>query len=342
MIRHKITYNMVDSASTDSPLEAAAGAAGPRAVEAFSVLGNETRLSILLALWEVYEPSAEDNAVPFSELRDMVGMSDSGQFNYHLDKLAGNFIRKTDDGYELRNVGHQIVGTVIGGIGIEEPKFEPTELDSGADELAYPRGSQSTCFWCGAPNEIRYQDGALELFCTECEGNFGEGRQGGGFFQPAGFIDRTPEQAWYAHFSKAQHKALSAVEGVCPRCTGPVDTSLQICEEHAAEGLCDNCGAVFAILFRSRCRVCKDWHGGPPKWMVNFHPDVVGFYSERGVQYQFTSDAGFGPHVLDLDNEQKVVSDEPLRVGLRYEYEGDRLEVLVDEEMNVLEVTEPD
>lgn len=333
---------MDDLASTDSPLEVAAGAAGPRAVEAFSILGNETRLSIMLALWEAYDPGAEDNAVLFSELRDRVGMSDSGRFNYHLDKLAGNFIRKTADGYELRRIGHQIVGTVIGGIGIEEPTFEPIELDEGADELAGPRYSFSSCFWCGAPNEIRYQDGALLLFCTECEGNFGEGRHGGGTFEGAGFIDRTPEQAFWAHFSRTQHITLSLVEGVCPRCAGPVDTSLEICEDHDSEGPCDNCGAVWPINFRSRCRVCKRSSGGPPNWMVGFHPDVVGFYSERGVQYQFASDGGFGPTVLDPENEQTVVSDDPLRVRITYEYEGDQLEVLIDEEMNVLEVTESD
>jgi hypothetical protein len=86
--------------------QAAAGAAGERATEAFATLGNETRLSILLALWEAYEPFVATNAVAFSELRERVGMRDSGQFNYHLDKLRGHFVRKTDAGYELRRAGH--------------------------------------------------------------------------------------------------------------------------------------------------------------------------------------------------------------------------------------------
>lgn len=135
---------MVETESPDSPLEAAAGVAGPRAIEAFSLLGNETWLSILLALWEVHEPFAEDNAVPFSELRDRVGMHDSGQFHYHLDKPAGHFVEKTDDGYELRHAGRQLVGTVIAGTGIEEPTLEPTELDEKTD-VGYPTGSASSC-----------------------------------------------------------------------------------------------------------------------------------------------------------------------------------------------------
>jgi hypothetical protein len=40
---------MVDRSPVDSPLDTAAGAAGPAATEAFALLANETRLAILLA-----------------------------------------------------------------------------------------------------------------------------------------------------------------------------------------------------------------------------------------------------------------------------------------------------
>lgn len=63
--------------TTESPFEAAAGTAGPRAVEAVSVSGNETRLSILLTRWDAYEPRDEESAVPFSELRERLGRPDS-------------------------------------------------------------------------------------------------------------------------------------------------------------------------------------------------------------------------------------------------------------------------
>ena len=42
-----------------------------------------------------------DDPRTFSELREAVGMRDSGQFNYHLDKLLGTFVRVTEEG--LRN-----------------------------------------------------------------------------------------------------------------------------------------------------------------------------------------------------------------------------------------------
>ncbi|MFT4933083.1 MAG: DNA-binding transcriptional ArsR family regulator, partial [Natronomonas sp.] len=65
------------------------------AEEVFAVLADDTRVAILQALWET-----EDYEASFSELRDAVGMRDSGQFNYHLDKLVGPFVAKAEDGYE--------------------------------------------------------------------------------------------------------------------------------------------------------------------------------------------------------------------------------------------------
>lgn len=56
--------------------------------DAFQLLANETRIEILLALWT--RPTWE---ATFTELKNAVGMRDSGQFQYHLNKLAGTFIQ---------------------------------------------------------------------------------------------------------------------------------------------------------------------------------------------------------------------------------------------------------
>ena len=57
--------------------------------DAFALIGNETRLAILEALW-----AADERPVSFSELRRAVGMRDSAQFNYHLQKLTGHFVTR--------------------------------------------------------------------------------------------------------------------------------------------------------------------------------------------------------------------------------------------------------
>ena len=148
---------MADPKTGESPLEAAAGAAGPHVVDAFGVLGNETRLAILLALWEAYEPHAADNTLSFTELRDRVGVRQGGQFNYHPEKVVGEFVRKTDEGYELRRSGLVLVQSIISGTGLEEPTLEPTEVEA-------------TCRFCGAPTAVTYENVYVYQVCTECEG----------------------------------------------------------------------------------------------------------------------------------------------------------------------------
>jgi hypothetical protein len=71
--------------------------------DALSVLGNETRMSILRELAETNE------ALSFTELRERVGIRDSGKFNYHLTKLCAYFVRETDVGYELGHAGSRII-----------------------------------------------------------------------------------------------------------------------------------------------------------------------------------------------------------------------------------------
>ena len=68
--------------------------------DAFELLGNETRVRILQTLGTADEP------VPFSELHDRVGLRDSGQFNYHLDRLVGHFLQKTDRKSTRLNSSH--------------------------------------------------------------------------------------------------------------------------------------------------------------------------------------------------------------------------------------------
>lgn len=333
-----VSSHMADDTTADSPLEAAAGAAGPRAVRAFSVLGNETRLSILLALWEAYDPFAEDNALPFSELRDRVGMRDSGQFNYHLDKLTGRFIRKTDDGYELHRAGIQLVQTVIAGVGIEEPSLEPTEIDR-------------ECFHCGAPTAITYEDEWLYLVCTECDGTWGgrddlpSGVLAGGEFPPTGMTNRSPEEMWNANAIAVYQAHESSVEGVCEACKGPMEGSLDVCDDHASAGVCDNCGRSIAVMAHFVCPVCKNSHGGTPHSFIKSHPAVIAFYYERGIPTQYEiDDVETGRRAWDhFDNKkQELISDDPPRVRVIIPHEGDTLELTLDEDLSVIDITESD
>jgi hypothetical protein len=68
-------------------------------VETFSLLANEDRLTIL----KVVVQAAERGETPlsFSTLREAVDIRDSGRFSYHLQKLTGQFLASSADGYLL-------------------------------------------------------------------------------------------------------------------------------------------------------------------------------------------------------------------------------------------------
>ncbi|MFC7074137.1 winged helix-turn-helix domain-containing protein [Halovenus rubra] len=104
--------------------------------DAFSILGDETRLTILLELADAFQ--TESDGLSFSELRRRVGVEDSGQFNYHLDKLSEGFIEKADDKYSIRSSGLAVVSAVYAG----------TYGDGSGDETAE---SSWDCPKCGDP-----------------------------------------------------------------------------------------------------------------------------------------------------------------------------------------------
>ena len=327
---------MSDRDSTGSPLEAAADGDATRATEAFSALGNETRLAILLALWEAYDPARPDEGVSFSALRERVGVRDSGRFNYHLDRLEGRFVRRAEGGYALRRSGQKVVRTVLAGTTIEEPTLEPTGIDA-------------ECPFCGAPLAVTYEDEWLYEVCTECSGAYeGDGRGPDGYLAgaalaPAGLTDRSPEEAWAAAMTRAYQDTKTGIEGVCNECSGPVDRMLLVCEDHDPEGVCESCGRQFAAMALVSCRVCKNHHAAPPSTVVVHHPAVIAFYYERGIDVHYDlTDVESVRQRADLvaEHEQEVVSTDPPRVEVTIRHEGDERQLTLDGELAVVESEE--
>lgn len=326
---------MAGSPATESPLEAAAGASGEHTAKAFELLANETRLAILLALWDAHKGFAGDEVLTFSELRDRVGIRDSGQFNYHLGKLEGQFVSATEEGYRLHPVGRKITRAVIAGVGLKDATLEPTELGM-------------PCPICEAPTAILYQDGRLFQVCTECSGKheqtdeFPEGTLFTWRLNPAGLANRTAKEVYTAACLEMQHQTLGVIEGVCPECSGGVDCRLEVCDEHdPGEGdICPACGRGPEIVAFYECNVCKFSIGGYPSAYVIQHPAVLSFYYERGVNLQYNLDFEGVKRLLALgeSHEQTLESREPLRIRVTVRYQGDELTLLLDEEMRVVEV----
>jgi hypothetical protein len=319
-----------------SPLESAAGVAGPHVVDALKRVGDETRLAILLALWEAYDPFADDNALSFSELLDRVDYDTSGNFSYHLGKLEGHFVASTAGGYRLKQAGHRLVRAIIAGSGIGEGRLPTTEIDLD-------------CQLCGSPLAITYENEHLYTVCTECAGRFAsdEGEPPGVImhftFDPAGLSRSSPEALFAASVVRAMGKFTMQMAGLCPDCSGSVDSSIHICEDHDPDGICSTCGRLDAIQARWVCTTCKNAGHGPPGPNLALHPRVVAFYADRGLDIGY--DATDFENIVRMlkamsDHQQEVASTDPIRVRVTIQYEGDELCVIVDEAMNIVEIEE--
>lgn len=326
---------MANATSTDSSLAAAAGAAGPHATEAFALLGNETRLAILLALWEEYDPKGGDNAVPFSRIFARVDYDDPGNLRYHLEKLEGQFVHQHADrgGYELRESGLLLVQSVIAGAGVTDVTRPATEIDQG-------------CPLCGAPTTVSYREGLVYWACTGCEGPTPEATETDGFlsavpFKPAGLADRTAEEIQAASMSAAWRQVRSLFDGLCPACTGPVEGGLDCCADHDPDGTCDACGRQFGAWARFQCRICKNHSVSSPKALALFHPAVTAFYHSHGESTRIRADDfDSAKRVFDLmdDHELAIVSADPPRVEVTAAIDGDAISLAFDETVRVIDV----
>lgn len=331
-------YHMTAEETTETPLEAARGSAGPQVTETFKLLSDETRLAILLALWESYDPRDTDNTLSFSDLYDRVGVRDSGNFTYHLNKLTDHFIEEINNGYKLRNAGLKMVQAVIAGRGLQETRLAATEV-------------ALTCYRCNAPVEIRYEAEHLYHICTECVGNTGStfaGERPVGTlmkfdFDPSGLANRTPEEVFVACSVVSLREFGLLVRGLCPECSGPVEDSLHICEAHhmSPGEVCPNCGTRDEIRVGYVCSVCKHGDSYPVHAAIYDHPAVVGFCHEHGIENTYDlADATACSRLWDnlLAREYALVSEEPVRIRITIPGDGEQLELTLDRDLGVIDV----
>lgn len=295
--------------------------------DAFAALGDETRLGILQTLGEA------DERLSFSELRERVAYDTSGNFSYHLDRLAGHFIDKTDEGYGLRQAGRRVVQAVLSGAVTEAPVVDRTRID-------WP------CGICGAPIEVSYRRERVERYCTECPGNYGEptrpaqlpedGYLGSLSLPPAGVHGRTPRELQQAASTWGHLEILAAVSGICPSCSARVEHSVSVCEDHdATDGLCDECGNRHALWFHLQCTNCiydlRSAIGG----LLAATTEVLAFLTAHGLN-PFSPTPRYHRNVWDFDEE--VLGTDPIEARYTFTVGDDSISVTVDEELNVVDV----
>jgi len=270
--------------------------------EAFAVVGNETRLRILEALWEAERPAA------FSDLRRRVGMRDSAQFNYHLDKLVGQFVRKTEDGYEFRQAGRAVIRSVLAGTLNQSPELDPFPVEGA-------------CVDCGHGLRARYEEEHFHIECPEC------GRPHGGYpFPPGGLEDRTREEALDAFNQRARHLSCLSKDGVCPECNGRMETGVGYATGEDAMGL--------EVRVDYECARCNLTTSSSTGLALLDDAEVVSFYRDHGVDL---NDVPFW--TLDwcvTDAHTEVASEDPWRLRVTIELDDEELVATLDGDLAVV------
>lgn len=274
--------------------------------EAFAALSDPIRIEVLRALWET-----EDHAVTFSELRAAVGVDDSGRFNYHLSKLRDRFVSRSDDGYHLRLAGTRVVGALLSGAYTQTGTMESAAMDQ-------------PCPLCDGGLIFQYENERVVIDCDDCGQTSMKVPVPPGVF--AGYDRETlPDVAErYARNLIRQVKA-----GFCVTCEGQVHPRVTVNRASS-----DAESPPLIPLIQYECERCGETISSDLGTVFLDRPDVVTFYHDHGIDVRETPIWRF----VALDEDVRVLGEEPLRASVTHTADGDRLTLTVDRNLDVLAI----
>lgn len=280
--------------------------------EAISILGEQTRMEIIVELGKAWdEERHQQKAIGFSELMDSVGVSDSGRFNYHLDKLVGTFVTKIEEGYMLLNPGRKLYQIMVSGTLTERE----TEIRLVADD----------CASCDGDIEATLRgDNMLFFKCVDC----GTGH-GALPFSPRGFEYRTEEEALEAAYRAVHAEIRLARQNVCSACHGKMETEL--ITEHSDTLASMIRGEVLASM---KCKICNDYYYGDLSRLAVTTDEVEQFLADNGRDPALVQD--WQKILIAADESQTIVQEDPLRVRLTFAVDTEKLDITVGEELQVV------
>ena len=280
------------------------------AKEAFSLVGNEVRADILgiLASPEGDGPWKE---LSFSELHSRVdpGM-DSGQFNYHLQQLVGRYVEQTESGYKMRPEGVNLYRSIVAGTFTREETLDP--IDAGFD-----------CHFCGTRVSGSYEDGQFSVRCPGCEHTYARNMLPPSVVEDEAELLRRVDQS-------TRHDMLTAAEGVCPTCLNGLDLTFIDAEDAPF-----NDGDQLDVMAKFECSYC-----GARRYMsigtaMIDEASLVAFAHDRGLDVHETP--VWELEFAATDRHLEVRSRDPWEFVLDVTLEGETLELVIDDELEVVD-----
>lgn len=289
---------MTDERSTDA-LEAM-----------FSLVANDIRLAILWTLWDLYtdDPNPEPEPVPFSTLKDQVGVRDSGQFHYHLDELVPQFVTRHDEGYTLAYAGAHIVGAGFSGV--------YTDTDATLDARTIDE-----CSNCEGMLTLRYNQGHAVVDCDSCETRHIMSVPP--ILVETHDVELNPELL--GTFATTQFQ--QTIRGFCYLCSGPVKGRVV---DSSFDGRTDDSGNVKVAY---ECTECGAPFYTTAMTAVLDHPVVVSLLHDDGVDYREIPPWGMS-RILDF--EEYIKDEDPVCVEVAVKVD-EELTFVLDENLEVVE-----
>lgn len=269
---------------------------------AFDLIGHPDRLSIVEVLINARR-SDGDPHVRFTDLRDRSRIDDTGRFNYHLERLRGTFVAKTDEGYRLSGYGRRLMAPMMGG---------GYDADSAPDPIETP----GTCHECGGALRIRPDETILQVVCEA-----GHVVNRGLIGYPGIVRDRQPADASRALGLLNRQGVERALAGVCPTCHGPIDGEIAAVEAgnyYAFKAPCDACGNQFAATVGA---------------CVLTRPAVASFLQDRGIDVRRVVPWSL-PFVAP--GSERLDSRDPFRLSIDVTGDDASLTVTVDRAATVV------
>ena len=273
--------------------------------EAFALLGHDLRLEILLALLDRWR-AAKTEPQRYADLMRAVGLEDSGKLNYHLKKLRGAYLRKTDEGYVPTASATALSRAVLA----NRPTAGAIQRDVNPDVA---------CSDCGERLAATYERAFLTVECEACESDRCT------FTYPLpknGLGGRTDEACLRTVYRRARSQIGLARTGQCPDCAGRTSVTvrrdnLDMDSERAVRITCDTCtwmvqtGVLLPVLSDGR---------------------VAAALVEVGLSVETA-------YHWDLPAPTTTVhATDPLEIKMHVEGEDGTATVLVDEDLKVVSV----
>lgn len=268
---------------------------------AFETLAHETRVEIINALGDA------ESGLSFSALREAVGERDSGQFNYHLDKLRETFIEQNEDGaYELSDAGAQVYGAVLAGRYTKSATVEDLDIDG-------------SCPFCDGELTGAYRGTEFTVTCDACGEAMTQSAIPPGVFEPYD-VEEYPRVAW----QYLTTRQMIADAGFCQLCSGPVERTVEPVE-HSLD--------IELVTVRWRCQRCGGYFLSTLPAGIAHHEVIRSFARDHGRDVDEPIwEAGWL-----LMGESWVEADDPLRIAIEVELEDEVLCMTLDGELSVID-----